>query len=58
MVYILVMQKEDWIRLAMPAAISLLAVSIITLPFAALAAQRMKIEGSTQGHPIKVKIVK
>ena len=52
------MQKEDWIRLAMPAAISLLAVSIITQPFAALAAQRMKIEGSTQGHPIKVKIVK
>ena len=53
------MQKEDWIRLAMPASISLLAVAIMTVPLIVKAAGVTYIEGTTTArrYPIYVKLV-
>ena len=52
------MQKEDWIRLALPASISLLAIAITTSPLIAVAAGIMRVEGVSVGPiPIEVRIV-
>ena len=42
------MRKDDWIKLAMPASITLLALSIFTLPFVVKASGTMKV---VQGGP-------
>lgn len=47
------MRKDDWIRLAMPASISLLAISIFTIPFVVKA--QLNVNGSFS-DPIYVKI--
>ena len=60
------MDKETLIKLATPASIFALALSITTLPFIAKASGIMKVEGSYEnrqnpllgGKPIYVKIVK
>ena len=60
------MDKETLIRLATPASIFALALSITTLPFIAKASGIMQVEGSYEnrkeypfsGKPIHVKIVK
>ena len=60
------MDKETLIRLATPASIFALALSITTLPFIAKASGIMKVEGSYDnrkstlmgGKPIYVKILK
>ena len=60
------MDKETLIKLATPASIFALALSITTLPFIAKASGIMKVEGSYDnskstlmgGKPIYVKIVK
>ena len=53
------MTKDDWIKLAMPASITLLATAIFTMPFVVQASQTIRIQG-TGGYPqpIEVKIVK
>ena len=53
------MQKEDWIRLALPASVSLLAIAIMTMPHFARAMGMMSIEGTTRSRswPIYVRIV-
>ena len=53
------MRKDDWIKLAMPASITLLAVSIFTMPLVVQAMQTMGIEGTTtsQRWPVYVKIL-
>ena len=56
------MDKETLIRLATPASIFALALSITTLPFIARASGVLQVQGSVanrlQGAPIHVKIVK
>ena len=56
------MDKEILVKLATPASIFALALSITTLPFIAKASGIMQVEGSSQnrntyGRPIHVKIV-
>ena len=55
------MDKETLIRLATPASIFALALSITTLPFIAKASGVMEVQGSyanrKAGAPIHVKIV-
>lgn len=53
------MRKEDWLKLAMPASISLLAISIFSMPFVVAASGVMQVEGtrsSGSSRPITVKI--
>ena len=47
------MTKEDWIKLAQPAATALLAVSIIIVP---LIAHAMEM-GQSPGNPLYVEVV-
>ena len=52
------MTKDDWIKLAMPASITLLAAAIFTMPFVVQASQFMAIEGQgLYAKPVLVKIV-
>ena len=53
------MRKEDWLKLTMPASISLLAVSIFTTPFVVAASGVMQVEGTRSygsSKPITIKI--
>ena len=47
------MRKDEWIRLAMPASISLLAISIFTIPFVV---QAQLGSTGTVNDPIYVRI--
>lgn len=52
------MTKDDWIKLAMPASITLLAAAIFTVPYAANALQILQIQGTGYNMvPLVVRIV-
>mgnify|MGYP001223750358 FL=1 len=51
------MDKETLIKLAQPAATTLLALSIVTLPFIAKASSTMFIEGALYMRPLKIECV-